>query len=756
MKLAWVALAGYTAFAAAFYMEWTQPEAWNRMDLAALTQQAAVAAREIAGVDVTGWVQITTPAMDQRLAAWQRRFAKGPIDRLVPPLYVTVRFQKPPARPDAVEVRISPGGAVRSVRVFGPPHTRPEITESEKQALAAMARLAGPLADKFEREDTRMRKGEDQFRWRAQASESQFSWRIDVQHAAGRFSSASIEPVFRGPGRGDFFHGAFYEITRSVLTAIPAVWAFLLCAYGWARKVLDWTLAWKAGAAFAIFAMLRRLSTGEDAAALVVLGFGGMAIVMAAITGAGRLAASASEWPRWQAFVLFCNGRWNGRAVGDAVLSGMAWAGAAAAIPFALAAVFPRTSLDIVATGAPALARWPFLAGMTPLIERPLYGLFVFVAAVLMRKRTLQRWGYWFLAAVSAVGVFFVANPFASGIPAAVASAALTGVLFAGVYWMHGLLSVLVAIKVASLLPVFAAFLRSSPPLVLPALLIGAALAAAAVFAWRTSREGLNLEVTDDRDPSRAFLSERERLKAEFSLAQQAQQRMLPATPPRVDGFALAAACLPARDVGGDLYDYFALPDGRLGICVADVSGKGMPAALYMTLTKGVLAAASTESAHLLDLSRHLNRHLYAAGKRRIFVTAVLAALDAERREVEFVRAGHNPVLLHSRGEARYLEARGMGLGMTGGVVFERATNVERVALEPGDTLLLYSDGVTEAMNADLEQYGEDRLRDVLMRAASLDAQALLEEIRRDIAAFTAGEPAHDDITIVVLQSTSS
>ena len=203
------------------------------------------------------------------------------------------------------------------------------------------------------------------------------------------------------------------------------------------------------------------------------------------------------------------------------------------------------------------------------------------------------------------------------------------------------------------------------------------------------------------------------------------------------------------------MYDYFHLADGRQGFCVADVSGKGMPAALYMTLTKGLLAAAAPESRELPELAKHVNQHLYTACKRKMFVTAVMASLEPGSRKVELLRAGHNAPLVYRAGTgiAEYRKPAGLGLGLTSAALFTRGTKVENLQLEPGDSLILYSDGVTEAMNEKLELYGEDRLKAVVEERSALSAAQLVEEIRRDIGVFAGAEPAHDDITLLVVRA---
>src|SRR5262249_20678868 len=157
--------------------------------------------------------------------------------------------------------------------------------------------------------------------------------------------------------------------------------------------------------------------------------------------------------------------------------------------------------------------------------------------------------------------------------------------------------------------------------------------------------------------------------------ARRAQQAMLPPIPAELGATSLAATCIPARDVGGDLYDFYPTGDGRYAIGVADVSGKGVPASLYMTLTKGFIAAAGSDSDDLLATLSQLNSHLYTAGKRKIFVTMALTFFSPEERRIELARAGHNSPLWRRAGlgESKYLTPPGMGLGLTSRLLFERA-----------------------------------------------------------------------------------
>jgi serine phosphatase RsbU (regulator of sigma subunit) len=260
-------------------------------------------------------------------------------------------------------------------------------------------------------------------------------------------------------------------------------------------------------------------------------------------------------------------------------------------------------------------------------------------------------------------------------------------------------------------------------------------------------------------DESEVPSTRRERLKAEFTDAREAQRRLLPAVPPALPGYDIAALCVPATDVSGDLYDFHSLPDGRMLFSIADVSGKGMPAALYMTLCKGILAAICEETGDVRSIASLSNRQVYAAGahrrrERRVFVTAVLAALRPETGEMELVRAGHNPPLLvRAGGEISFLKPAGIAFGMAGAGTFDPRLGVETVVLAPGDLVLLYSDGITEAMDRTEAQFSEERLIAALREPAG--AAELCARIVDAVNAFAAGAPQHDDMTLVAVRRTS-
>jgi sigma-B regulation protein RsbU (phosphoserine phosphatase) len=278
-------------------------------------------------------------------------------------------------------------------------------------------------------------------------------------------------------------------------------------------------------------------------------------------------------------------------------------------------------------------------------------------------------------------------------------------------------------------------------------------LTLALVGLWKSSEAKEEETAIKELPESRV---DRERLQAEFSVARKAQLRMLPDAPPSAPGVAISAVCHPSKDVGGDLYDFLALPEGKIGVVIADVSGKGVPASLYMTLTKGLLDSVAEYEADPGEILRAVNRHLYDVCRRKTFVTMFLGVIDPLRRTLSYARAGHNPTIIHRNGAASerrtwMLKSPGMGMGLNQGGAFDRSLKVETIQLERGDKLFFYSDGITEAMNEKRDEYGEDRLMTMTERTYGLNAEQSRDAVMADVAEFLGAVQPQDDQTLVVL-----
>jgi PAS domain S-box-containing protein len=243
-----------------------------------------------------------------------------------------------------------------------------------------------------------------------------------------------------------------------------------------------------------------------------------------------------------------------------------------------------------------------------------------------------------------------------------------------------------------------------------------------------------------------------ERSRSELRIASDIQRSFLPEQIPSISGFDLAATTIPAREVGGDFYD-FIIQDENLQFVIADVSGKGVPAALFMALSRTIVRACVTpheSAAERLCCANDMIVEDSRSATSGMFVTLFYACLNKKDRSLVYANAGHNPPLLFraATSSIEMMEVTGVALGMGANMKYEQ----QQLALESDDILLLYTDGVVEAMNDREELFGQHRLRSSLAAATELSAQAILDSILHDLKEFTKGEEQSDDITAIVIK----
>ena len=248
---------------------------------------------------------------------------------------------------------------------------------------------------------------------------------------------------------------------------------------------------------------------------------------------------------------------------------------------------------------------------------------------------------------------------------------------------------------------------------------------------------------------------EKDRLEEELRIARQIQMSLLPAEKAlALPGLRIAALCLPAAEVGGDYYDLLPLSPTRLGVLIADVSGKGTSAALYMAELKGLVLSLSRIYESPGQLLSEANRILAANMDARSFITMTYAVVDVEKQTLRYARAGHNP-LLHLQaetGKTRILTPPGLGLGMDKGDRFDAILEEDEVALRVGDVFLFFTDGLSEAMNPEAELFGEGRLQRILADSEALTTEEIREKILGEVRAFAGGMAQADDMTMVILK----
>lgn len=270
-----------------------------------------------------------------------------------------------------------------------------------------------------------------------------------------------------------------------------------------------------------------------------------------------------------------------------------------------------------------------------------------------------------------------------------------------------------------------------------------------ALLEMVASQAGLALEVTELAHSLAQEAAQRERVHREIEIAREVQEKLFPQSLPSIAGATIAGACRPALGVGGDYYDVIALEDGRIGLAIGDVSGKGISAALLMASLRASLRGATLDAPQdLAKLIAKVSHLVYEASASNRYATFFFGTYDPKTRTLQYVNAGHNPPLvLRGSLETIKLDACGPVIGLLTDSNYEQ----QRIVLEPGDILLTYTDGISEAMSSTEEEWGEERL-EAAVRQNSESAEAILKRVFEEADRFTAGTPQYDDMTLLVMK----
>ncbi len=252
---------------------------------------------------------------------------------------------------------------------------------------------------------------------------------------------------------------------------------------------------------------------------------------------------------------------------------------------------------------------------------------------------------------------------------------------------------------------------------------------------------------------------EKKRLENELQIAHDIQMSLLPQGPLGFPGISVTSVCVPAREVGGDYFDILPLDDHRVGVLIADVSGKGTSAALYMAEMKGLMLSLSRNHSSPRELLCTANQIIADHLNSRSFITMIYAIIDTRARTLTYARAGHTPLLSCPGPNSptpglRLLAPDGMVLGLNLGdhAIFDRLLVEQTIPIHEGDLFLLYTDGISEAMDAADDCFGEERLSTIVEEHSHLPSDQLRERILREIAAFVGDAPQHDDMTMILLR----
>jgi serine phosphatase RsbU (regulator of sigma subunit)/anti-sigma regulatory factor (Ser/Thr protein kinase)/TolA-binding protein len=267
-------------------------------------------------------------------------------------------------------------------------------------------------------------------------------------------------------------------------------------------------------------------------------------------------------------------------------------------------------------------------------------------------------------------------------------------------------------------------------------------------------------EITDKFRKSQKNLAEQERIQKEMQLAQDIQQTLLPSEVPDIEGYQIASYYEAAKHVGGDYYDFVQVDKDTLGIVVADVSGKGVPGSLVMTMIRTALRTEARSMKSASEVLARVNDFVVGDMKKGMFVTLFYVIIDSKKRRINYASAGHNPMILYRQSTKKtyYLNPRGfpVGISLPDPELFKKSIESDTIQLAEDDILLIYTDGITEAMNNSRELFSEERLLDVVRKSGNLKTEEFVEKLKDEIHSFTEGFEQNDDITLVAIKEKST
>src|SRR3989441_3855564 len=250
--------------------------------------------------------------------------------------------------------------------------------------------------------------------------------------------------------------------------------------------------------------------------------------------------------------------------------------------------------------------------------------------------------------------------------------------------------------------------------------------------------------------------NEKKRLDHDLEIARDIQRILLPAEAPNVNGFEISGINVPARQVSGDYFDYIKVDDERLGVAIADVSGKGVPASLIMAICRSVLRSQAPQNPSPSDVLQKVNRQLYPDIKEDMFISMAYVILDHAHNLITLARAGHDAPLLYKRSDQSVtpLKPPGMAVGIDSGDVFDRITRDFSIELDRDDCLVFYTDGITEALDAEGDEFGIERVMQSVRASANDGANAVINRLTNDLRNFVGAHPQNDDITLIAVRKT--
>ncbi len=399
----------------------------------------------------------------------------------------------------------------------------------------------------------------------------------------------------------------------------------------------------------------------------------------------------------------------------------------------------------------------PVLAGVFQGFETAYFLTLLWVVGVSSVVRRLSKQTLLSVILLTITGAFVGIGPvnFVSQ-PLGLIIGGVSALLLAWAWVRYDIVTVMAALFTSEILwSLTEGYLVSGSPAWIDVLLGGLFVASVVILGFvgvasRRTGQQVNTYVPD-------YVSEmagQERVRRELEIAHQVQSFFLPRSMPDVKGLDIAGMCLSANEVGGDYYDFIKLDDGRLAFVLGDVSGKGIQAAFFMTLVKGIVQTLTRQGLTPSDIMRKLNTLFCQNAPSGTFISVVYGEINPKTGQFTFARAGHNPVIWYRSDEKRSeaLQPKGMAIGFTSGPTFDTNIEEQTIHVQSGDALVFYTDGFSEAMNRARVLYGDERLVEKVTQIGGRSASAILRMMTEDVHHFIEGMGRADDMTMAVIK----
>ncbi len=494
----------------------------------------------------------------------------------------------------------------------------------------------------------------------------------------------------------------------------------------------------------------------------VIGGFagGGMAVLLFLVTSAADSLAR-SRWSKQLASMsLVRQGRVMNARVGSGLVNGVLTGFVLLGIVAIELALLPMANIDVGENTVQnnILLALPSAISLVGFISYVEIGILFITVATIVRRWTANRYVLVVVAAAF-FGAMQIVFPALRPIGFTWVASAVLGLAIAWAFLRFDLFTCIIALFSANLIWFLQDgwLIEGSPGL--PPYILGFAVVLGLLgFGILGIVKGAPVERVRDYVPE--YIREvrrQERLQHELSIAQQVQESFLPRKMPQLAGIDVAARCLAAEEVGGDYYDFVVMGPDRLAVVIGDVSGKGIQAAFFMTLAKGFIRTLCKENHDPATVLTKVNELFCENAPKGMFVTMIFGILDITGKSFTFARAGHNPVIFRDgSNEVSFNQPRGLGIGLVTGERFRESIEQSVIHLDEGDSVVLFTDGFSEAMNHSRELFGDKRLSAVVRRSRSESADGLLEEVQEAVDNFVMGADRHDDMTMIVFKLVST